>query len=283
MKRVLLSLLFIATLASVAVVTRADKTSNIKVITFDLFAALMDTGTSVINNVNRITRNYLTTEEANHLAEGWLEHYGMTFWEYNALARDPNMQFAEKNVFHLMLQVGLDHLVKKMNIDSRLPQSVRQELYQAWGNLTPWPKTAHVLSQLRNMTNPDGSKRFKLGVLSNGDRDTLSNATKIFQSTNNFQFDYIIGSSDSGLFKPDPLFYEMVQKISGYSKEQILHVGGSEYDARGAKGFGYHAALNFGSATDFINLTGNPKYNIDYFLKDIEDLLTILQNGEGSN
>ncbi|KAL9647064.1 hypothetical protein ABK040_016538 [Willaertia magna] len=255
---------------------RFDPT-KIKIITFDLFAALMDTGTSVIQNINQLTKGYLTDKESQDLAIGWLTHYGETFWQYNSLLRDPEMTFGNKNTWKLMLETGLNYLIKKLNLEKKLPLTIRNQLYSVWGKLIPWPNTGIVLTKLRNMTNVDGSKRFLFGTLSNGDYDTLVNATKIFKDQNNFNFDYIFGSTNTNYFKPDPTFYAIVEKTTGFRKEEILHVAGSQYDAMGAKGYGYNAAWNMGSRDEYINLTGNDKYDIDFVFDSIEDILKVFQ------
>lgn len=250
--------------------------SNIKLITFDLFTTLMDTRTAIRNNVRRTAMPFLTQNQCDRLANAWVlffKQYGM---EYNSLLKNKGAHFPIDNPFQLVIQVGLNTTLGDLRAPELHPL-VKTELLKAWRNLVPWERTGWVLSQLRNMTLLDGTtRRFKLGVLSNGDRETMEDACKIFEKDDNFKFDYMIGSSDSGLFKPEPQFYEVIEKKFGFKRHEVLHVAGARYDALGAKVYGYRVAWNFGNLANFVNLMGLKEYEPDVILSNLQELLSIL-------
>ena len=182
----------------------------------------------------------------------------------------------------MLLRVGLNYSIAGLgpSVAAKLPLQVRQTLLnRAWMYLKPWPKTGETLAQLQHLKDPKTGepRNLKFGTLSNGDTATLTNITSLFFYENGFKFDYIIGCQGAGLFKPEPQFYQQVEKISGFQKHEILHVAGSGFDAFMAKLYGYRAAWNFGDPAQLENLTGDPKYNPDFYLTDLTQILQLLQ------
>jgi 2-haloalkanoic acid dehalogenase type II len=75
-------------------------------------------------------------------------------------------------------------------------------------------------------------KKYSLGLLSNGnsypERCGLDG-----------MFRFIVFSQDHGVAKPDPMFYQIAVEKSGFSKEELLHIGDSlENDVIGASNAG---------------------------------------------
>ncbi|KAL0477698.1 haloacid dehalogenase [Acrasis kona] len=259
----------------VGLVGCSTNVTEIKVISFDVFGALMNLDKSLIRNIHNIVGDYITDSQVEALADEWAEHYGNTFWQYNSIIKNPAVKPADPNLFRLMLETGLHHILKKMNISEKIPRELQAKLHQCWGDLIPWENTGETLKFIHSLKNKDGSRRFKLSILSNGDRETLVNASKIFKTQFGFEFDYILGFSDAGIFKPEPNFYKVVED-QGYKKEEVLHVAGSQFDAIGSKSYGYKSAWNFGDRSEYVNLLGQKQFDIDFYLKDLSDLKKLL-------
>lgn len=241
--------------------------SQVKLITFDVFAALMDLFTSLKRNVHTICDPILPKAKVDNLIQAWVSQYAYTTSLLGALSRNQGAKFANPNLFQQMLNHTLHQAMS--NVAVILPNAIQVQLLSSWSDLIPWPKTGWVLSKLRNMTNADGTPRFKFATLSNGDDATLQNASRIFALTDNFKFDYILGYSGCGTFKPNPEMYAQVEKL-GYHKLEVLHVAGAYYDALGAKMYGLWTAW-LGKANQFDNITGNRANLPDYYLDDLSD------------
>jgi len=254
--------------------TAAADLSQIKVITFDVFGALMNTFESMKQNVQRLTAGYLSTSDANTLAQSWVSFYGRNFMQYNSVLK---MYKPATTPFQLLISVGLNYSIAELNPEAakKIPATVKKQLLErAWMYLKPWPKTGEALVQLANLKDPQtgAPRNLKFGTLSNGDTATLKNLTSIFFYENKVKFDYWFGCEGAGLFKPEPLFYQQVEKVTGLQKNEILHVAGSGFDAFNAKLYGYRAAWNYGDPAQLENLTGDPKFNPDFYLTDLTQL-----------
>lgn len=134
---------------------------SVKLITFDVFAALMDLETSLTGSVTKILPN-LSSYQVKSLVEQWENAYG----GYEGTVF--NETVAGPQPFQWMLTTTF-----LQNLSIQVTDEERALLIQAWAILTPWVNTLEVLTQLYNAN-------FTLGALSNGDRGTLTNAMKVF-------------------------------------------------------------------------------------------------------
>lgn len=201
--------------------------SQIKIITFDTFAALMDTGTSLVNNVQTLLPQ-LNASQVNAFVGEWVGVYGSYFGD----TFDPSTQGPEP--FTWVVRTGLTSILAGLGLGEQYPQgSPEFELLAAsWSHLTPWPNTAKVLRQLQS--------RYVVAALSNGDHDTLTTATSTFFPV--VQLDAVYSSDyPVGAFKPLAAIYAQVAEE--YGMGAVLHVAGSAIDAWGARSYGIYAAL----------------------------------------
>jgi HAD superfamily hydrolase (TIGR01493 family) len=65
--------------------------------------------------------------------------------------------------------------------------------------------------------------RLPMGVLSNWDRSLPEKLASI----ENVRFDWILGSADQGVRKPDPAFFAKVMQSTGLAPADIIYVGDS--------------------------------------------------------
>jgi phosphoglycolate phosphatase-like HAD superfamily hydrolase len=210
--------------------------TNIRLITFDVFAALMDTPTSLLTNVGAALPA-LSAAEVESFVNDWLDAYGLWFgktFPANALPQP----------FPWVISDGLSAILAARNLSSSVPQGspTWNALMTSWSRLTPWDGVADTLAKLQK-------HGFRVAALSNGDTDTLRNATSIFaQHQPPVYMDEGPFSSDwpLGAFKPLPqIYYQALPYVNG-NNASYLHVAGSPIDAWGARSAGLFAALSNG-------------------------------------
>ncbi len=106
-----------------------------------------------------------------------------------------------------------------------------QRLVAAIETLKPFPEAPAALEKL--------AARYRLAILSNGDRDMLEAAKPHI----GFAFDDTISVQEAGCFKPDRRTYETAAAILGVSRSSVLFVANHAFDCVGAKAFGMRTAF----------------------------------------
>ena len=129
----------------------------------------------------------------------------------------------------------------------------------AWGNLTPYADVTIALSRV--------ALRYEVGVLSNGDDATLGNATQQFEAAGvfarRFGSDYPVG-----VFKPQHAIYDQILQ-HGFAVDEVLHVAGGELDAVAAHSAGFLSAVGRGGG-------GGGSPSVCFFLADLSELPDVL-------
>ncbi|MDP6709020.1 MAG: haloacid dehalogenase type II [Alphaproteobacteria bacterium] len=97
--------------------------------------------------------------------------------------------------------------------------------------LKPFPDVIEALERL--------SVRYKLAILSNGDRDMLDAAKPHI----GFPFDQVISVQEAGYFKPHWKTYAKAAELLGEERARILFVANHEFDCVGSKSYGMRAAF----------------------------------------
>jgi 2-haloacid dehalogenase len=97
--------------------------------------------------------------------------------------------------------------------------------------LKPFPEVPTALARLRT--------RYKLVVLSNGDRDMLETA----KQHHKVPFDQVISVAEANSFKPHVATYTKAAELCGVKADQILFVANHAFDCIGAKSAGMRTAF----------------------------------------
>lgn len=226
---------------------------SIKLITFDVFAALMDLDTSLIVSVTKILPTW-SSDQVKVFVSHWENAYGNlagTVFDESVTGSQP---------FQWMLNTTLTSILESMS--SSVTDDERVLLIQAWGILTPWVNTQEVLTQLYNAN-------FTLGALSNGDRGTLTTAMKVFLPAVKFTYIFPSDFPTAGSFKPDAAMYHQIKTTTGITATEMLHVAGANIDGWGARNAGLLSAL--------LGRIPYPQLPLPCFmLKDITELPAVL-------
>jgi 2-haloacid dehalogenase len=134
-------------------------------------------------------------------------------------------------------------------------------IMEGWQDLKPFPDSLPGLARLRS--------RFKLAVLSNGERDFLASLVK---GRMHADFDAVISVQEVGVFKPNPQVYRYAARVLGAEPQELMMVSAHSFDAVGARVSGYRAA--------YVNRYDLPydetPYRADVEARDFLDLATQL-------
>ena len=204
--------------------------SQLHLLTFDLFGALMKTEESLHDNIAEILPT-LSKNDINIFTQLWLDAYVSNFGKTfpPSLTHQP---------FRWIIQTSLIDILSKFGLSNLIPEGsqIFNSLLSTWANLKPKDGTIEVLTKL--------SKKYQLALLSNGDQETLESAIRIFPSSVNIS---LIFSSDYPVncLKPcSQMYAQALDSVSG-NINQVLHVAGSAFDTHGALSFGiYSGALD---------------------------------------
>jgi 2-haloacid dehalogenase len=104
-------------------------------------------------------------------------------------------------------------------------------IMDGWHELKPFPDAVPGLERLR--------RKFKLVVLSNGEKDHLANVVK---NCIRFNFDAVLSVEDVGVFKPSPQVYRYAARVLKAEPHELMMVSAHSFDAVGARASGYRAA-----------------------------------------
>lgn len=122
--------------------------------------------------------------------------------------------------------VPYEHLVERAAVDVGVVPDTAMTLFQRWEELTPWPETIRVLSEVAN--------RARIGVVTNCST-VLARA-----AVNRIGLDVpvVVTAESAGWYKPDPHPYLDALSELGLPSRSVLFVAGSSSDIGGASRVG---------------------------------------------
>jgi 2-haloacid dehalogenase len=139
-----------------------------------------------------------------------------------------------------------------------------RRIMEGWRELICFPDSVAGLQRLRS--------KFKLVVLSNGERDILAH---LVTNRIRFDFDAVISVQDVGVFKPNPQVYRYAARMLKSEPHELMMVSCHSFDVVGARVSGYRGA--------YVNRYDLPfdetPYRFDVEALDFQDLATTLGCG----
>ncbi|UJR20161.1 hypothetical protein I4U23_023293 [Adineta vaga] len=204
--------------------------STLQIITFDLFGALMSTESSLERNIAVLLPS-LSSNEIKKFTNDWLDAYASYFGKsFSSLVTHQPFQW--------VIRSSLIQLLASFHLSDRVPEesSTFNELLSTWHNLRPHDGIVDVLEKL--------SKRYQIGLLSNGDTNTLKAALHAFPSSVNISL-FLSSDYPVNCFKPCSEIYAQALNAVHGDLTKVFHVAGSAFDTNGARKFGiYSGALD---------------------------------------
>ena len=188
-----------------------------KIITFDVFSALLDIQTSLTGLVEDTFG--LPKKDAAVFARTWRAQQMSRAAASNSIGKG-------RTSFKDCTAMGLDYTLatRGMKADAK----TRKKLVTTWGVLKPWPEAPEVMAAIKD-------KGYQTAILSNGDQDQLDSVAGVFGKG---VFDYVLSSETAGFYKPHPSVYELPTRILGIGCKDVLHVAGGAGDVLGAAAYG---------------------------------------------
>lgn len=132
----------------------------------------------------------------------------------------PYRQIGHRAVSHVMDRAGITYT-----------QDEVRWLVSEIERLKPFPDVLEALGRLH--------ERYKLAILSNGDRDMLEAAKPHI----GFSFDKVMSVEEAGYFKPHWKTYAKAEELLDIDRSGILFVANHAFDCVGAKSFGMRTAF----------------------------------------
>ena len=195
---------------------------EVKVMMFDLYGTVVDMQQGLVDAVTPFLRDKGWNGEPHRFVTWWRR----THFEDSMIdalcdrGHTPYRQIGHRAVSHVMTRAGIAYT-----------QAEVQWLVARIEQLRPFPDVLDALSRLRT--------RYRLAILSNGDRDMLETA----KPSLGFDFDLTISAAEAGYFKPHYKTYQKAEELIGEARTSILHVANHAFDCIGAKAYGMRTAF----------------------------------------
>ena len=206
--------------------------AKIKLITFDVFAALMQCEYSM-NVAIKEKAPFLTDTQVSNMVNQMINGYGSYQGQSYSLE-----QTGGAEPFVWMANSTLAEIIPRMGLVDEIPVygDLYYQIISTWGDQIPWDGTTDTLNIV--------SKHYNIGPLSNGDSDTLRRAMSVFAPMVQ-PFDIYSSDFPVGAFKPVRACYDQLSVRTGYARDEILHVAGAPSDGKGAAEAGIFSALTW--------------------------------------
>ena len=132
----------------------------------------------------------------------------------------PYREVGHRSVAHVMDRAGIEYTMDEVRY-----------LVGEIEKLRPFPEVPAALARLQT--------KYKLVVLSNGDRDMLETAKRYHK----IPFDKVISVAEANSFKPHVATYTRAAEIMGVRMDEVLFVANHAFDCIGAKSAGMRTAF----------------------------------------
>jgi 2-haloacid dehalogenase len=188
------------------------KFKNIRACVFDAYGTLFDVHSAVGKHRSRMG------DKADGLSALWRTKQLEYTWLRSLMG--------EYTDFWQVTQDGLDFSLETLGIDD---SSLRQDLLQAYLELSTYPEVIPVLTRLREAG-------MQTAILTNGSPDMIEAAVN--HSGIGDLLDACLSVEDVGIFKPDPRVYQHAVDRLGVAASSISFQSSNAWDAAGASNFG---------------------------------------------
>ena len=195
---------------------------TVKVCMFDQYGTVVDMQGGLVKIATPFLKEKGWTGNPNSFVTWWRRTHFENSMIDALLHREhtPYREIGHRAVSHVMDRSGIKY--------------TRDEVRYLVGEiekLTPFPEVPEALKRLQS--------KYKLVVLSNGDRDMLEAAKQYHK----IPFDKVISVAEANSFKPHVATYTKAAEIVSVKPEQVLFVANHAFDVIGAKSAGMRSAM----------------------------------------
>lgn len=225
---------------------------RVHTLSFDAFGTILDLGGSHAPRLDAFLRAKSVEMTAEQLWARWRTRQRIEQYQDN--------QFSAGHYGYLdSTRRALLYTLRSLKLPFEDADVTR--IMEGWRELNPFADALPGLQRLRS--------RFKLVVLSNGERDFLAS---LVNSRMRFDFQAVISVQEVGVFKPNPQVYRYAARVLEAEPHELMMVSAHSFDAVGARMSGYRAA--------YVNRYDLPydetPYRADVEARDFLDLATQL-------
>lgn len=224
---------------------------ELKVLTFDQYGTIVDMQGGLITAITPYLKDKGWTGDPSRFVTWWRR----THFENSMIdalcdrGHTPYRQIGHRAVSYTLTRAGIEHTSAEV-----------ENLVSEIERLPHFPEIPEALQRL--------SEKYKLVILSNGDRDMLEAAKPYLGHT----FDETISVEEAGYFKPHRSTYETAADILGLAEMECMHVANHAFDCVGAKAAGMRTAFIDRRERPF----GQTQHEPDLVVKDMTHLADIL-------
>jgi 2-haloacid dehalogenase len=199
-----------------------DPLGQVTTLTFDVFGTIMDLGGSHAPRLSSFLKTKKSTLTAAELWERWRNRQRIEQYQDN-LFYSGHFGYLDSSRRALVYTLR----ATKLPFDDGDIRTIME----GWDELNPFADVTEGLQRL--------GRKFKLVVLSNGEREYLA---RVVKERICCTFDAVISVEDVGVFKPSPQVYRYAARILHAEPSQLMMVSAHGFDAVGARASGYRAA-----------------------------------------
>lgn len=228
-------------------VTSDELNNELRVLSFDLYGTVVD----MQSGLTEVVTPFLEEKGWNGRREAFVTWWRRTHFENSMIdslidkGHTPYREIGHRAVAYTLTRADIPHTREEI-----------EYLVAQIEKLRPFPDVVEALSILK--------KRFKIAILSNGDRDMLENAKPYL----GIEFDEMISVEEAGYFKPHFATYRRAVEILLTEPFEIMHVANHPFDCVGAKAFGMRAAYVNRRQRPF----GETPHSPDLVVRDFREL-----------
>jgi 2-haloacid dehalogenase len=196
--------------------------SSVKACMFDQYGTVVDMQSGLTEVATPFLRRKGWSGEPNSFVTWWRRTHFENSMIDALLHREHTSyrEIGERSVAFVLERAGIAYTMEEVR---RLVAEIEK--------LRPFPEVPAALTRLQT--------RYKLVVLSNGDRDMLETAKQYHR----IPFDRVISVAEAGSFKPHRATYTKAAELLELRLDQVLFVANHAFDCIGAKSAGMHTAF----------------------------------------
>jgi 2-haloacid dehalogenase len=233
-------------------VARAEQLKGrIKVVMFDQYGTVVDMQTGLVEVATPFLKEKGWTGDPNSFVTWWRRTHFENSMIDALLHREhtPYREIGHRAVAYTLDRAGIEYTQEEVRY-----------LVSCIEKLRCFPDVPAALAKLQT--------RYKIVVLSNGDRDMLETAKQYHK----IPFDNVISVAEANSFKPHVATYTKAAEIMKVRMDEVLFVANHAFDCLGAKAAGMHSAFIDRRKRPFGGTPHQPDLRVDD-MKSLADLL----------
>ncbi|MGH8812520.1 MAG: haloacid dehalogenase type II [Advenella sp.] len=231
--------------------TAEELKKKIKVVMFDQYGTVVDMQTGLVEIATPFLKEKGWSGNPNSFVTWWRRTHFENSMIDALLHKEhtPYRTIGERAVAYTLERADIQHTEDDVKY-----------LVSCIEKLKPFPDVPEALAKLKT--------KYRIVVLSNGDRDMLETAKKY----HGVPFNNVISVAESNSFKPHVDTYTKAAQIEGVRLDDVLFVANHAFDCLGAKAAGMHSAFIDRRKRPF----GGTPHQPDLWVDDMQSLANLM-------